>query len=124
MLPLHQACLQTAAHDLFEHSPKHTRLAKASVSILRERRVIRNLLLEVQPREPTIGQMHPDFFQQTTLTDNPVEVAQQQQSQQHLGINRGPTGRTVEALHSLTHKAQIDLLINDSEKVVLGNLVL
>jgi len=75
ILSLDQTSCQTPPHDLLEHFQKHSRLTKASVSILGKGRVIRNLLLEIQPREPAVGQMHPYFFQQTPFARNPVEIA-------------------------------------------------
>src|SRR5713226_9094322 len=76
----YQTIHQTPPHDLFKHFQKHSRLTKTSVPILRKRCVVWNLLLEVQPSEPTIGQVHPDFFQQAPLAANPVEISHQQQT--------------------------------------------
>ncbi len=42
--------------------------------VLGERRVIRNLLLEVQPGEPTVGQMHLDFLQQMPLLTGSLQA--------------------------------------------------
>jgi|SRR5713226_7079745 len=53
-----------------------------------------NLFLKTRPREPAIGQMHANFFPQTALAGDPVEITYQQQTEQHFGINRGATGRT------------------------------
>ncbi len=42
--------------------------------VLGERRVIRNLLLEVQPGEPTVGQVRLDFLQQMPLLTGSLQA--------------------------------------------------
>ena len=50
------------------------RLTKTSMPVLGERRVIRNLLLEVQPGEPRVGQVRLDFLQQMPLLTGSVQA--------------------------------------------------
>ena len=58
--------------------------------------------------QETIGQMHPDFFQQVPFAGDPIEVANQQQAEQHFGVKRGAPSRTIEALQPFSYEAQID----------------
>jgi hypothetical protein len=67
--------------------------------------------------------MHPHFIQQTPLAGNAVQIADQQKAQQHLGINRRATSRTVEASQPLAHKAEIDIAIQQPQQVIFGNLL-
>jgi len=68
-------------HDFFEYLAKHSRLAKAPVPVLGKRRVVRDFLIQIEPREPSIGKMHADFFHQSPLAGDAVEITHQQQSQ-------------------------------------------
>ena len=95
VVPLHQSDFQTTRHDLFKQLLEQFRLLKSSVPILRERGVMWNLLVEAQTGEPAPGQMHAQFLHQLPLAGDAVQVADQQDAQQKLGINRGPTGLTV-----------------------------
>jgi hypothetical protein len=46
--------------------------------VLGESRVMRNLLIEAQTREPAPGQVHAQFFHQFALAVNAVEIADQE----------------------------------------------
>src|SRR5580765_6565855 len=122
-LALDQASLDTATYDLLEHFSEHSGLAKASVPIRGEGQVVGNLGIEVQLREPPISPVHPYFIQQTPLAGNAVHVPDQQYPQQHLGINRWTTGRTVEALQPLAHEAEIDIAVQHPQQVIFWNLL-
>ena len=50
---------------------------------------MRDLLIEAQPGEPAISQVHPDILDQATLTGDPVEIANQENAQQNFGIIEG-----------------------------------
>ena len=52
--------------------------------------MMRNLLIEPQTREPSPCQVHAQFFHQLTLARNAVQIADQQNAQQQLRINRRP----------------------------------
>lgn len=85
--------------------------------------MIRDLLPEVQPREPTVSQMHPYFFQQTPLARDPIQITHQQQTQQHFGIDRRTAGSAVVAFEAFPYEAQIDVAINLPQQVVFGDLL-
>src|SRR5262249_48228624 len=77
----HQACSQTAIHDLFKQLLEQLRLLKPSMPVLGEGGVMWNLLIETQSREPTPRQMHPQLFHQLALTGDAVEIPDQQNAQ-------------------------------------------
>ena len=58
--------------------------------VLRERGVMRNLLIEAETGEPAPGQMHAQLFHQLAFTGDAVQIANQQYAQQEFGVNRGP----------------------------------
>jgi len=82
MLALHQPHLHTLPHDLFEQLLEQFRFLKPSVPILGERRVMWNLLIETQTREPPPGQMHAQLLHQLALTGDSVQITNQQNAQQ------------------------------------------
>ena len=59
--------------------------------ILGECRVMRNLLIETEAREPAISQMHPDVLDQASFTGDSVQVSDQQNAEQDFGVNRRTT---------------------------------
>src|SRR5215472_16092311 len=89
---------------LHEQLLEQLRFLKPSVPVLGERGVVRNLLIEAQPGEPAPCQMHAQFFYQPALAGNAVQITDQQNAQQQLGINRGPSGLAVAILQLLPHK--------------------
>src|SRR6516164_8922005 len=110
MLALYQSHFDTLAHDLFEQLLEQLRLLKPPVPILGERRMVRNLLIEAEPGEPSPRQVHTQLFHQSALAGDAVQIADQQNAQQQLGINRGPTGIAVAVLELLSNKIKTDVL--------------
>src|SRR6516162_11827709 len=112
MLALHQPYLHTLPHDLFEQLLEQLRFLKPSVSVLGERGVVGNLLIEAEAGEPAPRQMHTQFFHQLALTRNAIQVANQQYAQQQLGIDRRSTGFAVAVLQLLSYKFKTDVLVD------------
>jgi hypothetical protein len=71
---------------------------------------MRNLLIEAQTGEPAPRQVHAQFLHQLALTGDAVQITDQQNAQQELGINRGATGLAVAVSQSLAHKLKTDVL--------------
>jgi ATP-dependent Clp protease ATP-binding subunit ClpA len=75
---------------------------------------MRNLLIEPQPCEPAPRQMHAQFLDQFPFAGHAIQVADQQDAQQKLGINMRPSVikalttklETLERLHArdIEHK--------------------
>src|SRR5881227_1288601 len=86
----------------------------AAMPVLRERRVMGNLLLEPQPGEPAPRQVHAQFFQQLPLTGDAVEIPQQQDPQQHFRINRRSPRFAVGCTQLLTHKIEADVAVDET----------
>jgi hypothetical protein len=89
---------QTTGYDLFKQLLEQLRLLESSVPILRERGVVRNLLIETQAPKPAPRQMHAQLFDQLALAGDVVQIADQQDAQQKLGINRRPSRLAVTVL--------------------------
>ena len=95
MFALHQPHLHALSHDLFEQLLEQFRLLETPVSVLGECGVMWNLLIETQPGEPSPRQVHTEFFHQLAFARDAVQIADQQNAQQQLGINRRPPGSAV-----------------------------
>jgi len=80
--PLHQSRVQTTSHDLLKQLLEQLRFLEPAVPVLRERGVMRNLLVEAQPRKPAPGQMHAQFLDQLALAGDAVQITNQQDAQQ------------------------------------------
>src|SRR5437588_7027892 len=104
MFPLYQSHFHTLLHDLFKQLLQQLRFLKPSMPVLRKRGVMRDLLIEAQTGEPAPRQMHAQFLHQFAFAGDAVQIADQQNAQQELGINRGATGLAVAVSQSLAHK--------------------
>jgi hypothetical protein len=109
---LYRSDPHTLPHDLLKQLLKQLRFLKPPVPVLRERRVMWTLLIEPQPGEPAPSQMHAQFFHPLALARVAVQIADQQNAQQQLGINRGPTLLTVAVFQLLPHKLETDVLVD------------
>jgi len=63
------------------------RFLKPSVPVFRERRVMREFLIETQSGEPTPRQMHAQLFHQFAFAADAIQIADQENAQQKLGID-------------------------------------
>jgi len=84
---------------------------------------MRDLLIKAQTREPAPRQVHAQFLDQFALAANAVEIADQQNAQQQLRINRRSTGLTVAVLQLSPHELKTDVLLDEPQQMVLGNLI-
>jgi hypothetical protein len=91
--------------------------------VFRERGVMRNLLIEAQPGEPAPRQVHAQLLHQPPFAGDAVQIADQQNAQQKLGINRGATVLAVAVSQSLAHKLQTDVLLDQPQQMVFGDLI-
>src|SRR5258708_3074055 len=71
-IALDQSGFQTARHDLLKQLLEQFQFLKTSVPILRERGVMRDLLIEAQSGKPAPRQMHAQFLDQLALTGDAV----------------------------------------------------
>jgi hypothetical protein len=123
MRPSHQSHFHTLPHDLFEQLLKQLRFLKPSMPVFRERGVMRDFLIETQAREPAPRQVHAQFLHQLALTGDAVQVADQQDAQQKLGINGRTAGVAVTRLQLLPHKGKADVLFDQPQQMSLRNLI-
>jgi hypothetical protein len=85
--------------------------------------VVRNFLIKAQAGEPAPGQMHAQLFHQLALASDAVQITNQENAQQQLGIDRRSTCVTVAVLQPLPHKIKTDVLVDQSQQMVFRNLI-
>src|ERR1035437_1714150 len=112
LFPSHQPHFHALFHDLFEQLLEQLRFLKPSVPILGKRRVVRDLLIKTQSREPSPRQMHAQLLDQLALAADAVQVADQQNAQQQLRIDRGPPRLAVAVFQLLPHELETDVLVD------------
>jgi hypothetical protein len=93
---LDQTCIHTGAHHRFEHMAQDVAGAEAAMAIDRKRRVIGDLVVEVEPAKPSVGQVQFDFLTQPPLKANAEAVTHDQHPDHQLWINRRPANLAVE----------------------------
>ena len=85
--------------------------------------MMRDLLIEAQTGEPAPCQVHAQFFHQFPLAGNAVQIANQQNAQQQLGINRRSARLAVASLQPLPHESKADVPFDESQEVGFRNLI-
>lgn len=75
--------------------------------------MVRDFLIKAEARKPSVSQVHPYVFDQAALTGDSIQIADQQDAEEHFWINRGPTRVAVARLQGLSHESEIDVAINE-----------
>src|SRR5262249_7453957 len=73
-----------------EHLAQDVAIAKPAVAINRERRMIGNLVVELEAADPTITEMEFDLFAQLPFKADSIAVADNEHPDHQLRIDRGP----------------------------------
>src|SRR5713101_5915741 len=85
--------------------------------------MMRDLLIEAQTGEPAACQVHAQFFHQFPLAGDAVQIANQQNAQQQLGINRRSARLAVAPLQPLAHESKADVPFDEPQEVGFRNLI-
>src|SRR5262245_29415629 len=81
-----------------EYLAEDITVAKAAMTNDRERRMIGNFIVEIEPTEPAIGEVQFDFLAQLPLKTDTEAVADNEHSDHQLGVDRRTTNLAVECL--------------------------
>src|SRR5262249_60882199 len=101
-----EASIRAAPTHRLENMAQDVAVAEAAMTIDRERRVIGNLVVEIKPAEPAVGQMQLNLLTQPPLKANAVAVANDQHPDHKLGINRRPANIAIEGCQFLRTMGQ------------------
>jgi hypothetical protein len=85
--------------------------------------MMRNLLIETQSGKPAPRQMHAQFLDQFALTGDAIEIADQENAQQKLGINGRTDRLAVAFLQLLSHEGKAHVLFDEPQQVGFRNLI-
>ena len=84
---------------------------------------MRDLLIEAQTGKPAPRRMHAQLFHQLAFTGDAIQIANEQNAQQELGINRRPPVLAIAVFQSLPHKLKADVLLDQPQQMIFGNLI-
>jgi len=115
---LHEPDVDALSHDALEEIAEDRRITKAAVPIFGKRRMIWNRLVEDQTRKPSVGKVQTDLVKQPPLTRDSVEIADQQDAQQNLGIDRRPANLTVEWRQLFANRSKVDVSVDRAQQVI------
>src|SRR5262249_32642410 len=93
---LDETCIHARAHHGFEHLAKDVAIAKAAVTINREGRMIRYLVIEFEATEPTVTEMELHLLAQLPFKADPVTVADNEHPDHQLRGDRRPPDVAIE----------------------------
>ena len=84
---------------------------------------MRDLLIEAQSGEPAPRQMHAQFLHQLAFAGDAIQIANQQNAQQKLGVDGRTAGIAVTRLQLLPHKGKADMFFDEPQQMSLRNLI-
>ena len=85
-----QAGCHAGRNDTLEYMTQDIALPEAMQPVLRERRVVRDLVVKVEPAEPAIRQMKLDLLGQLALRAQAVAITNNQHPDHQRRIDRRP----------------------------------
>ena len=103
---LDQASVHTSPYHCLEHMAQDVAVAEPPMAVDRERQVIRNLVIKLEPAEPPICEVHLDLLAQSPLETDSIAVAHDQHPDHQLRINRRSTDLAVEGSELLAQVSQ------------------
>ena len=124
-LALDQAHRHGRPHHALEDVAQQIALAEATQPVLRERRVVRNLVLDVHLAKPAIRQVQLDFLVQLPFRADAVAVADDEHPDHQLRIDRGTADVAVMGFELLVQVGERHRHehVHAAQQVVLGNAI-
>src|ERR1039458_5436785 len=89
----------------------------------RKRGVMRNFLVESETCEPAPRKVHAQFLGELALAADTVQITNQQNPQQQFWVDRRTTSFAIAVLQLLVQEAEVDMLINQPQQMILWNLI-
>ena len=109
--------------DPFEHAAENIPFTEALVAGARKCRMIRDSVLDAEPAEPAIGQVHLHFTADQPLRTDRKYIPHNQHPDHQLRINRRATHRRITRCKFAAKPGQIESSIDLPHKVILRNCV-
>ncbi len=80
-------------------------------------------MIEAEASERAISKMHPNVLDQTSLTRDAVQVSDQENAEQHFGVDRWLTRVAAVCLQCFANKREVDVAINKPQQMIFGNMI-
>jgi hypothetical protein len=119
--PTDQTSPDARVHHALKHAAEDVAVAEPIVARTRERRVIRNLILDRQPAKPTIGEVHLHIAAQRSLRADREHVADDQHPDHQFRVNRWPTSTGIIRRQLNTHPRQVEYRSYLANQVIVRN---
>src|ERR1700726_4313201 len=84
---------------------------------------MRDFLIEAQSGKPAPRQMHAQLLDQLALAGDAIQIADQQDTQQKLGIDGRAARIAVTLFQLFPHEGKADVLIDEPQQISLWNLI-
>src|SRR3989304_3400147 len=97
-LALHEAHRHRSPNHAFEDVAQDIAIPEATQAVERERRVMRDLVVEVELAEPAVREVQLNFLSEPALRQNAIAIADDEAPDRLLGINGRPADIAVEGL--------------------------
>ena len=113
--PLFLRLIQDLLKDLF----RDIVVAKPSLSIHTDRRMIRHLFRQTQSAEPAIGVVVLNLLAKPHLATNPIQIPDKEHAKQYLGIDGWPAViRAIQRRAKIVDERKIDRRVDLSQQVI------
>src|SRR5471032_2027859 len=103
---LNKTRVHASPHHRLENLPEYVAVAEPPVTIDRERRVVRHLVIKTKTAEPSISEVQRNLLAQSPLEADAIAVANNQHPKHEFRINRGPTNVAVEGREVIAQISQ------------------
>src|SRR4051794_21180320 len=120
----HQTLAHAALDNAFEHVAKGITVTKATMSILREGRMVRHHIFETQAAEPAVRQVQVNLLTQAAFGADPEAVSDDQHADHQLRINGRSARMAVERSEVLAKLAKLEEPINAPEQVIGRDMII
>ena len=114
----HQAFAQAAFHHGLEEVPQDVALPEPTMAVAREGGMVRNLTVQSQTAEPSIGEVEVNLLAEPPLGPNTHAISNDQHPHHQLGSDRGTAHGAVEWLQLSADAFQINELVDPTKEVV------
>ena len=94
------------------------------MSVLRERGVVRDRIVQIQPTKPPIGEVEMYLLTQPPFRANSMSVSDDQHPEHQFWIDGRTANPTIVRLKPPAHLSNIDEAINAPQQMICGNMIL
>jgi hypothetical protein len=110
--------------DLLEEVAEQVAVAKAPVAVLREGRMVRHRVRQIQPAEPAVGQVQVDLVAEPTLRADAEAIADDQHPDHQLRVDRRSAGRAVVRRQQPPDVGKVDEAVDPPQQMVFRHVIL